>query len=41
MPEGRWYIVLADGDAWRLSSTWSGASTLELVPAGAYGDAVR
>ena len=41
VPEGRWYMVLADGDAWRLTGTWSGASTAELVPASAYGDASR
>ena len=41
VPEGRWYMVLADGDAWRLTGTWSGASTAELVPASAYGDAGR
>lgn len=41
MPDGRWYMVLADGDAWRLNGTWSGASTVQLVPASAYGDASR
>jgi hypothetical protein len=35
VPDGRWYVVLADGDTWRLSSTWSGATVLHLEPAGA------
>ena len=30
VPDGRWYVVLADGDTWRLSSTWSGATVLHL-----------
>jgi hypothetical protein len=41
VPEGRWYVVLADGDTWRLNGTWSGAPTVQLVPASAYGDAGR
>jgi len=41
VPEGRWYMVLEDGDTWRLNGTWSGASTVQLVPASAYGDADR
>lgn len=35
IPGGRWYLVIADGDAWRLNGTWSGAATAKLVPAGA------
>ncbi len=38
IPGGRWYVVLADGDAWRLSGSWSGASVLHLEPAGATDD---
>ncbi len=38
LPGGRWYVVLADGDAWRLSSSWSGAAVLHLEPAGAADD---
>ena len=38
VPGGRWYVVLADGDAWRLSGSWSGASVLQLEPAGATDD---
>jgi len=41
VPDGRWYLVLADGDAWRLNGTWSGAPTARLVPASANGDAGR
>ena len=33
VPGGRWYVVLADGDTWRLSSSWSGAEVLHLEPA--------
>jgi hypothetical protein len=35
VPDGRWYLVLEDGAAWRLNGTWSGAVTTHLVPAGA------
>ena len=38
VPDGRWYVVLADGDAWRLSGGWSGASVLRLEPAGTTDD---
>lgn len=38
VPAGRWYVVLADGDTWRLSSSWSGAETLHLEPAAAADD---
>ena len=38
VPDGRWYIVLADGDTWRLSGSWSGAAVLRLEPAGATDD---
>ncbi len=38
LPGGRWYVVLADGDTWRLSSSWSGAAVLQLEPAGATDD---
>ena len=38
VPGGRWYVVLADGETWRLSGNWSGASTLQLEPAGATDD---
>lgn len=41
VPDGRWYIVLADGDSWRLNGTWSGAPTAQLVPASTQGDANR
>ena len=33
--DGRWYVVLSDGDKWRLSGSWSGAATMQLAPAGA------
>ena len=35
IPDGRWYVVLSDGDRWRLSGSWSGAATMQLAPAGA------
>ena len=38
VPDGRWYVVLADGHTWRLSGNWSGASVLYLEPAGATDD---
>jgi len=38
VPGGRWYVVLADGDTWRLSGTWSGAAVLHLEPEGATDD---
>ena len=38
VPDGRWYVVLADGDNWRLSGSWSGATLLQLAPAGAADD---
>ena len=38
VPAGRWYVVLADGDSWRLSGSWSGAAVLHLEPAGATDD---
>jgi hypothetical protein len=38
VPDGRWYLVLEDGDAWRLNGTWSGAPTTRLVPADADAD---
>jgi hypothetical protein len=41
VPDGRWYLVLADGDSWRLNGTWSGAPTAQLVPASAHTDAGR
>lgn len=41
VPDGRWYLVLADGDAWRLNGTWSGSPTARLVPASANSDAGR
>jgi len=39
VPDGRWYLVLADVDTWRLNGTWSGAPTAQLVPASARTDA--
>ena len=36
--DGRWYVVLNDGDNWRLNGSWSGSSIVELVPAGANND---
>ena len=41
VPDGRWYMVLADGDSWRLNGTWSGAPTAQLAPASTHGDADR
>jgi len=41
VPGGRWYLVLVDGDSWRLNGTWSGASTVRLVPASANSDGGR
>ena len=38
VPAGRWYVVLADGDTWRLSGSWSGTSVLHLEPAGTTDD---
>lgn len=38
VPDGRWYLVLENGDAWRLSGTWSGAVMTRLLPAGAGAD---
>jgi hypothetical protein len=38
VPDGRWYVVLADGDTWRLSGNWSGTAVLQLAPAGATDD---
>jgi hypothetical protein len=38
IPDGRWYVVLTDGDNWRLTGSWSGAASLQLEPAGASGD---
>ena len=38
VPDGRWYVVLADGDTWRLSGSWSGTAVLHLEPAGAADD---
>jgi hypothetical protein len=35
VPDGRWYLVLEDGDSWRLNGTWSGTATAQLVPASA------
>ena len=32
IPEGRWYVVLSDGDNWRLNGSWSGDPTMMLVP---------
>ena len=41
VPDGRWYLVLEDGDNWRLNGTWSGASTVRLVPGSANSDGGR
>ena len=41
VPAGRWYVVLRDGDTWRLSGTWDGAATTSLMPAGRDADARR
>jgi len=30
VPLGRWYIVLREGDTWRLSGTWNGGQRLNL-----------
>jgi hypothetical protein len=38
VPDGRWYVILADGDTWRLTGSWSGAAALHLEPAGAADD---
>ena len=38
VPDGRWYVVLADGDLWRLSGSWSGEPVLHLGAAGATDD---
>ena len=38
IPDGRWYLVLTDGDHWRLTGSWSGAAELQLRPAGASDD---
>ena len=38
LPEGRWYVVLSDGDNWRLNGSWSGAATMRLAPPGAEHD---
>lgn len=41
VPPGRWYVVLRNGDVWRLSGTWSGAAATLLVPAGRDADDTR
>lgn len=33
-PEGRRYLTLSAGDAWRMTANWSGESILTLKPAG-------
>jgi hypothetical protein len=38
VPDGRWYVILTDGDSWRLTGSWSGAAALHLEPAGAADD---
>ena len=38
LPEGRWYVVLSDGDNWRLNGSWSGDATMQLAPPGANPD---
>ena len=32
IPEGRWYLTLRSGEAWRLSSEWRGEASLTLRP---------
>ena len=32
-PTGRYYVVLASGDDWRLSGEWSGEALINLGPA--------
>ena len=32
VPDGRWYLTLKDGEAWRLSSEWRGETSLTLRP---------
>lgn len=32
VPDGRWYIVLAAGNEWRLSDTWNGDRRVVLTP---------
>ncbi len=34
VPEGRYYIVISDGDQWRLSGEWSGETRLALDSSG-------
>ena len=38
VPGGRWYVVLNDGDNWRLNGSWSGSTDIDLLPAGADDD---
>jgi hypothetical protein len=37
-PTGRYYVILSAGDAWRLSGTWSGETTLALAPTASTGN---
>lgn len=39
VPDGRWYVTLRSGDAWRLSGEWRGETALTLRPADAGNDA--
>lgn len=38
VPDGRWYLVLRAGDEWRLNTTWSGGTSVRLLPASAGAD---
>ena len=38
VPEGRWYLVLHADNEWRLNTTWSGSSSVQLLPASAGAD---
>ena len=41
VPDGRWYVTLKSGDAWRLSGEWRGESSLMLRASGRDRDGAR
>ena len=41
IPDGRWYVTLRSGDAWRLSGEWQGQTSLRMRPADAGYDGGR
>ena len=41
VPDGRWYVTLRSGDAWRLSGEWQGQTSLTMRPADSENDERR